>query len=68
MSIIGPLKNAIDWASRPNIGDRGRVFADKAVAIVGCSPSSAPGSPGSGRAQLVLRQSLIYLDMVPVNR
>ncbi|CAB4491961.1 NAD(P)H dehydrogenase :NADPH-dependent FMN reductase, partial [Rhizophagus irregularis] len=61
-SIPGPLKNAIDWASRP-VGDRGHVFAGKVAAIIG-----AAGSSGSGRAQFVLRQSLVFLDMVPVNK
>ncbi|GBB84988.1 hypothetical protein RclHR1_11580009 [Rhizophagus clarus] len=81
-SIPGPLKNALDWAEgagitfnvttgekepRP-IGDRGQVFAGKAVAIIGASIGSAPGSPGSGRAQLALRQALIFLDMIAVNQ
>ncbi|CAB4400602.1 NAD(P)H dehydrogenase :NADPH-dependent FMN reductase [Rhizophagus irregularis] len=66
-SIPGPLKNAIDWASRP-VGDRGQVFAGKAVAIIGSGPGSGPGSSGSGRAQFVLRKSLVFLDMVPVNK
>ncbi|RIA99305.1 FMN-reductase [Glomus cerebriforme] len=66
-SIPGPLKNAIDWASRP-IGDRGQVFAGKAVAIIGAASSSGPGASGSGRAQLALRQPLVFLDMVPVNK
>ncbi|PKY43424.1 flavo protein, partial [Rhizophagus irregularis] len=61
-SIPGPLKNAIDWASRP-VGDRGHVFAGKVAAIIGVA-----GSSGSGRAQFVLRQSLVFLDMVPVNK
>jgi chromate reductase len=61
------LKNAIDWASRP-VGDRGQVFAGKAVAIIGSGPGSSPGSSGSGRAQFALRNSLVFLDMVPVNK
>jgi hypothetical protein len=44
------------------------VFAGKAVAIIGASIGSAPGSPGSGRAQLALRQALIFLDMIAVNQ
>ncbi|GBB86220.1 hypothetical protein RclHR1_12650013 [Rhizophagus clarus] len=67
-SIPGPLKNAIDWASRVAIGDRGQVFAGKAVAIIGSSPSFRPGAAGSGRAQFDLRKSLACLDMVTVNK
>jgi chromate reductase, NAD(P)H dehydrogenase (quinone) len=35
-SLTGPLKNALDWASRPS-GDA--VLAGKALAVVGASPS-----------------------------
>ncbi|CAG8619298.1 1080_t:CDS:2, partial [Dentiscutata heterogama] len=63
----GPLKNAIDWASRTKIGDRGDVFAGKPVAIIGAGPGSYPGASGSGRAQLILRQTLVVLNMVAVN-
>lgn len=34
-SVPGPLKNALDWASRP----RPAALTDKAVAVVGASPS-----------------------------
>ncbi|CAG8504184.1 4645_t:CDS:10 [Scutellospora calospora] len=63
----GPLKNAIDWASRTKLGNRGDVFAGKPVAIIGAGPGSYPGASGSGRAQLVLRQTLVVLNMVAVN-
>ncbi|XVF82323.1 hypothetical protein PTKIN_Ptkin16aG0037300 [Pterospermum kingtungense] len=57
-SVTGPLKNAIDWASRaPN------VWADKAAAIV-----SAGGSFGGGRAQYHLRQIGVYLDLHFINK
>ena len=57
------MKNAIDWASRSGYGG-GQVFQGKAVAIFGASP----GVSGSGRAQLALRQSLVFLDVVPINQ
>jgi NAD(P)H-dependent FMN reductase len=38
-SIPGPLKNAIDWLSRPS-SDIPRVFRDKPVALMGASPGS----------------------------
>jgi NAD(P)H-dependent FMN reductase len=57
------LKNAIDWASRPGYGG-GQVFQGKAAAMIGASP----GAAGSGRAQLALRQSLVFLNMVPINQ
>ncbi|CAG8519966.1 7042_t:CDS:2, partial [Cetraspora pellucida] len=63
----GPLKNAIDWASRSKIGDRGDVLSGKPTAVIGAGPGTAPGSSGSGRAQLVLRQTLVCLNMVSVN-
>ena len=49
---LGPLKNAIDWASRPP-----NVWAGKAAAIV-----SAGGGFGGGRAQYHLRQIGVFLD------
>lgn len=57
-SVTGPLKNAIDWASRPP-----NCWADKAAAIV-----SAGGSFGGGRAQYHLRQIGVYLDLHFINR
>ena len=55
-SIPGPLKNAIDWASRP-YGDS--AWLGKPVAVVGASI----GRMGSARAQYHLRQVFVYLDM-----
>lgn len=56
--LLGPLKNAIDWASRsPN------VWADKAAAIV-----SAGGGFGGGRSQYHLRQTGVFLDLHFINR
>ncbi|CDP19312.1 unnamed protein product [Coffea canephora] len=57
-SVTGPLKNAVDWASRPP-----NVWADKAAAIV-----SAGGSFGGGRSQYHLRQSGVYLDLHFINK
>ena len=59
-SISGVLKNAIDWASRPP----SQPFEAKPVAIMGASP----GLFGSVRAQYHLRQMLIFLNAMPVNR
>ncbi|KAI3510572.1 hypothetical protein L1887_17675 [Cichorium endivia] len=57
-SVTAPLKNAIDWASRPP-----NVWADKAAAIV-----SAGGGFGGGRSQYILRQSGVYLDLHFINK
>ncbi|KAJ0744071.1 putative NAD(P)H dehydrogenase (quinone), NADH:ubiquinone reductase (H(+)-translocating) [Helianthus annuus] len=57
-SVTAPLKNAIDWASRPP-----NVWADKAAVIV-----SAGGGFGGGRSQYVLRQSGVYLDLHFINK
>lgn len=57
-SVTAPLKNAIDWASRPP-----NVWADKAAAIV-----SAGGGFGGGRSQYHLRQSGVYLDLHFINK
>ncbi len=57
-SIPAPLKNAIDWASRPP-----NVWADKAAAIV-----SAGGGFGGGRSQYHLRQIGVYLDLHFINK
>jgi len=59
-SIPAPLKNAIDWISRaPN-----QPFAGKPAAMMGASM----GLMGSARAQLHLRHSMVFLNMLPVNR
>lgn len=56
--IPAPLKNAIDWASRPP-----NVWAGKAAAIV-----SAAGGLGGGRAQYHLRQIGVFLDLHFINK
>ncbi|KAJ6944081.1 hypothetical protein NC652_009489 [Populus alba x Populus x berolinensis] len=53
-----PLKNAIDWASRPP-----NVWADKAAAII-----SASGGMGGARGQLHLRQIGVFLDFHFINK
>ncbi|KAL8555245.1 hypothetical protein ACS0TY_003161 [Phlomoides rotata] len=57
-SVTGPLKNAIDWASRPP-----NVWADKGAAII-----SAGGGFGGGRSQYHLRQTGVYLDLHFINK
>ncbi|CAH9123014.1 unnamed protein product [Cuscuta epithymum] len=57
-SVNGPLKNAIDWASRPP-----NVWGDKAAAII-----SAGGDMGGGRGQYHLRQIGVYLDLHFINK
>lgn len=59
-SISGVLKNAIDWASRPP----NQPFDGKPVAIMGASP----GVFGTARAQYHLRQMLVFLNALIVNR
>jgi chromate reductase len=53
-SIPAPLKNAIDWGSRP-----GNVFAGKPAGIIGV----AGGVLGTARAQYPLRQTLGVLSL-----
>jgi chromate reductase len=59
-SVPGVLKNAIDWASRPP----SQPFDGKPTAIMGASP----GSIGTARAQYHLRQMLVYLNALVINR
>ena len=59
-SVPGVLKNAIDWVSRPPE----QPFAGKPVALMGASA----GRFGTARAQYHLRQSMVFLDMRPLNR
>lgn len=53
--VPGVLKNAIDWASRPAGGSP---MTGKPTAIMGATP----GMWGTARAQLQLRQALVYND------
>ena len=59
-SVPGVLKNAIDWASRPP----NQPFDGKPVAIMGASP----GLLGTARAQYHLRQMLVFLNAMPINK
>ena len=60
-SIPGVLKNAIDFASRPYVEN---AWNGKPVAVMGASI----GMLGTARAQYHLRQSFVFLNMVPVNQ
>jgi len=60
-SVPGVLKNAIDAASRP-YGDN--PFDGKPAAIMGASI----GMLGTARAQYHLRQTMVFLNMHPLNR
>nr|KJB74935.1 hypothetical protein B456_012G018200 [Gossypium raimondii] len=57
-SLTAPLKNALDWASRPP-----NVWADKAAAIV-----SAGGGFGGARSHYHLRQVGVFLDLHFINK
>jgi chromate reductase len=59
-SMPGVLKNAIDWASRPYLDN---AFDGKPVALMGASI----GMLGTARAQYHLRQSCVFLNMLPTN-
>ncbi|KAM2196162.1 hypothetical protein ACFX1R_030077 [Malus domestica] len=58
MHNAAPLKNALDWASRPP-----NVWADKAAAII-----SASGGSGGSRSQYHLRQIGVFLDLHFINK
>lgn len=60
-SLPGVLKNAIDWASRPQ-GEN--AWLGKPAAVMGASP----GNLGTARAQYHLRQILVALNMPVVNQ
>lgn len=59
-SVPGVLKNTLDWASRPP----SQPFNGKPVAIMGASD----GPWGTIRAQLHLRQVLVFLNAYPVQQ
>jgi chromate reductase len=59
-SIPGGLKNALDWVSR--LEDQ--PFASKPVAIQSASPSPL----GGGRVQYHLRQVMVFLDALVLNK
>jgi chromate reductase len=59
-SIPGLLKNAIDWISRFD----NQPFSGKPIAMMGASP----GIFGTARAQYQLRQMLVFLNGLPINK
>jgi chromate reductase, NAD(P)H dehydrogenase (quinone) len=59
-SVPGVLKNALDWASRPQPSP----LRGKPVAVIGCSV----GMSGSMRAQYHLRQILVFSDSPTLNQ
>lgn len=59
-SIPGGLKNALDWVSRLDA----QPFANKPVAIQSASPSPL----GGGRVQYHLRQLMVFLDALVLNK
>jgi len=59
-SVPGVLKNAIDWVSRPP----DQPFKGKPCAIMGASISML----GAARAQYHLRQTMVFLDVHPLNQ
>ena len=60
-SVPGVLKNAIDWASRPD-GDS--AWNGKPAAIMGASIVAI----ATARAQYHLRQMMVFLNMFPINQ
>ena len=59
-SVPGILKNALDWLSRLSP----QPLAGKPVAI----QTASPGLIGGARAQYHLRQSLVFLDALVLNK
>ena len=59
-SIPGVLKNTLDWLSRPPA----QPFDGKPVAIMGASP----GMVGTARVQYHLRQVLLFMNTLTVNK
>jgi chromate reductase len=59
-SLTAPLKNAIDWASRPP----NQAFQDKPAAMFSCTP----GPLGGARVQYDLRRILVQLWCHPLPR
>jgi chromate reductase, NAD(P)H dehydrogenase (quinone) len=57
--VPGVMKNAVDWASRPS---RGSVLQGKPAGIMGATP----GTGGTGRAQMQLRQSFVFTQTLAI--
>ena len=63
-AIPGVFKNAIDWASRTYIEDESQhPLFGKPCALMG-----AGGGMGTGRSQYHLRQVLVFLNCIPLNK
>ena len=60
-SMSGAMKNAIDWASRP---PKENPFNGKPCAIM----SASGGLLGGVRAQYHLRQSCVFVNLIPMNK
>jgi len=60
-SMSGVLKNAIDWASRP---PKENPFNGKPCAMMSASTSVL----GGARAQYHLRQSCVFINLIPMNK
>lgn len=63
-SIPGPLKNLIDWLSRPASPTESQVLAEKPVALAGASI----GMSGAAHAQDQLVNVLSFLNMAIMNQ
>lgn len=63
-AIPGPLKNLIDWLSRPVSATEGQVLAEKPVALAGASI----GMSGASHAQDQLIGVLSFLNMTIMNQ
>lgn len=63
-SIPPALKNALDWASRPQVAPGTGIWAGRATAIAGVSPYSL----GAVAAVFHLRQVLTFLNMPPMQQ
>lgn len=63
-SLSGVQKNAIDWASRTYLEDESQhPLYGKPCALMG-----AGGGMGTGRSQYHLRQVLVFLNCIPLNK
>ena len=60
-SLPGPLKNAIDWGSRPYGAS---CWSGKPVCVMGATS----GNSGTAKAQQHLRQCFVFLNMQPVQQ
>lgn len=69
-SVSSPLKNAIDWASRPAEGEPSRVaFAGKVAAVMAATPSGLGGVRGLDHLRAILTnlQTVVLPQQVTVS-